>query len=123
MVLYQNSYSRRADENTVAVTDGSCVAIASPARTNGVSPRELFPRLRNRQSLFPQDSESPSRTGIARETRALPSAEPGTSMFPSEIKDWANGNNATRINPLMRHVVMPLDVIEVHRLGNAIMLV
>jgi hypothetical protein len=44
-------------------------------------------------------------------------------MFPSEIKNWANGNNATRINHLMRHVVMPLDVIEVHRLGNAIMLV
>ena len=84
---------------------------------------ELFPRLHNRQSLFPRDAKSPSRTGIARETRALRSAEPGTSMFPGEIKAWANRNNATRINPLMRHVVMPLDVIEGHRLRNAIMLV
>ena len=84
---------------------------------------ELFPGLRNRQRLFPRDVESPSRTGITRETRALPSTEPGTSMFSSEIKDWANGNNTTRINHLMCHVVMPLDVIEVHRLGNAIMLV
>jgi hypothetical protein len=44
-------------------------------------------------------------------------------MFSSEIKDWANGNNATRINLPVRHVVMALDMIEVHRLGNAIMLV
>jgi hypothetical protein len=44
-------------------------------------------------------------------------------MLPSEIKDWADWNNATGINLLMRHVVMPLDVIEIHRLGNAIMLV
>src|SRR2546421_1742 len=56
-------------------------------------------------------------------TRKRAAAEPGPSMFPSEIKDWANGNNAARINLLVRHVVMPLDVIEVHRLGNAIMLV
>jgi hypothetical protein len=44
-------------------------------------------------------------------------------MFSSKIKDWANGNNATRINLVMRHVVMALDVIEVHRLGNAIVLI
>ena len=75
------------------------------------------------KASFRGTQESPSRTGIVRETRALPSAEPGPSMFPSEIKDWANGNNAARINLLVRHVVMPLDVIEVHRLGNAIMLV
>ena len=75
------------------------------------------------KASFRGTQESPSRTGIVRETRALPSAEPGPSMFPSEIKDWANGNNATRINPLMRHVVMTLDVIEIHRLRNAIMLV
>ena len=44
-------------------------------------------------------------------------------MLSSEIKDWADWNNATRINLPMRHVIMPLDVIEIHRLGNAIMLV
>jgi hypothetical protein len=44
-------------------------------------------------------------------------------MFSSEIKDWPDWNNTTRINRPMRHVVMPLDVIEIHRLGNAIMLV
>jgi hypothetical protein len=54
--------------------------------------------------------------------RALPSIEPGPSMFSSEIKDWADWNNTTRINRPMRHVVMPLDVIEIHRLGNAIIL-
>src|SRR5439155_26390994 len=63
------------------------------------------------------------RLGNARDTRALSSTEPGPSMFSGQIKDWANGNNAARINLLVRHVVMPLDVIEVHRLGNAIMLV
>jgi hypothetical protein len=44
-------------------------------------------------------------------------------MLSSEIKDWAHWNNTTRINRPMRDVVMPLDVIEVHRLGNAIMLI
>ena len=53
----------------------------------------------------------------------LPSIEPAPSMLPSEIKDWPNWNNTTRINRPMCHVVMPLDVIEIHRLGNAIMLV
>ena len=43
-------------------------------------------------------------------------------MLSSEIKDGTDWNNATRINRPMCHVVMPLDVIEVHRLGNAIML-
>jgi len=55
--------------------------------------------------------------------RALPSIEPGSSMLSSEIKDGTDWNNATRINRPMCHVVMPLDVIEIHRLGNAIMLV
>ena len=53
----------------------------------------------------------------------LSSPNPATSMFPREIKNWANGNNSTRINLLMRHVIMALDVIEIHCLGNAIMLV
>ena len=44
-------------------------------------------------------------------------------MLSSKIKNRPDGYNPNRINLLMRHVVVTLDVIEVHRFGDAIMLV
>lgn len=36
-----------------------------------------------------------------------------------EVLDRSEGDDAVRIDVVMRHVVMPLDVVEVHRFGDA----
>ena len=54
---------------------------------------------------------------------ALRTAEPGTVMLARKIKDWPNRNNTARIKLPMRHIVMTFDMINVYRLGNAVMLI
>lgn len=40
-----------------------------------------------------------------------------------KINHWSDRDNACRINFGVRHVVMPLDVIEIHGVGNAWLLI
>jgi hypothetical protein len=58
----------------------------------------------------------------------LPSSTPGSSepfsaMRRQEILRWADRNNPGGIDIVVSEIVMTFNVIEVHRIGNAIDLV
>ena len=44
-------------------------------------------------------------------------------MFAKEILLRAKGHDAGGVNFIVSHVVMPFDVIEIHGVGNAVILV
>ena len=70
---------------------------------------------------YPQDCPVFLTTGEWIEVVAL--AQPFTPVRCHQILVWADGNDAGRIEFAMGAVVVPFDVIEVHRVGDAVGLI
>ena len=51
------------------------------------------------------------------------SAQAFSAVPAPKILGRAEGNDASGIDLIMRHVIMPFDVIEIHGLGDAVILV
>src|SRR3954470_13586322 len=47
----------------------------------------------------------------------------GAAMGLGKVQRWSDGNDAGRVDLLVSHVVMAFDVIEIHRFGDAWLLI
>jgi len=100
----------------IRVAHASGVLVSASRRNRLSKNSRLDKDVSCQEKVCDRETRSP-----ARRRRVLPQSF-AIVRFP-QIKQGADGNDSSRINLSVRHVVMTLDVIEVDRVGDARLLI